>query len=110
MCTGARFTPIIGNYFMPNAGMTGVEIIPVFATRNSYKMSTAHRLDINFIIKSKVVEGKKYSSEWHIGAYNVYNRAAPFQIKVVQNDDGSFKYTQPGLFGFVPSIGFNFKF
>ncbi len=110
MCTGARFTPVIGNYFVPNAGLIGIDVIPIFATRNSYKMSTSHRLDINFIIKSKVKEGKKYSSEWHLGAYNVYNRASPFQIKIVQNADGSYKYTQPGLFGFVPSIGYNFKF
>jgi hypothetical protein len=108
LASGARFTPIIGEYFMPNAGLSGVEIIPIFATRNSYKMSTSHRLDINFIFKSK--PRKKYASEWHIGAYNVYNRATPFQIQVTQNNDGSFKYTQPGLIGFVPSIGYNFKF
>ena len=110
MCSGTRFTPMIGQYFQPNAGLTGVDIVPIFAERNSYRMSSAHRLDINFIIKSKIKEKKKYSSEWHLGVYNVYNRAAPFQIQVVQNPDGSYKYTQPGLFGFLPTIGYNFKF
>ena len=95
---------------MPNAGLTGVDIIPIYAERNSVRMSTSHRLDINFIIKNKPKENKKYSSEWHLGAYNVYNRATPFQIQLVSNPDGSFKYTQPGLFGFIPSIGYNFKF
>ena len=90
--------------------MIGVDIIPIYAKRNSVRMSTSHRLDINFIIKSKVKEGKKYSSEWHLGGYNIYNRATPFQINVEQNADGSFKYVQPGLFGFIPSIGYNFKF
>lgn len=108
LCSGARFTPIIGNYLQPNSSFTGVDIIPIFAERNSYRMSTSHRLDINFIIKSKV--GKKYASEWHIGGYNVYNRACPFQIKIEENPDGSRKYTQPGLFGFIPSIGYNIKF
>ena len=110
LSSGARFTPIIGQYFMPNAGLTGVDIIPIYAERNSVRMSTSHRLDINFIIKNKPKENKKYSSEWHLGAYNVYNRATPFQIQLVSNPDGSFKYTQPGLFGFIPSIGYNFKF
>jgi hypothetical protein len=109
-CSGARFTPVVGEYFQPNASMTGVDIIPIYAKRNSVRMSTSHRLDINFIIKSKVKEGKKYSSEWHLGGYNIYNRATPFQINVEQNADGSFKYVQPGLFGFIPSIGYNFKF
>lgn len=108
LSTGARFTPIIGQYLMPNAGFTTVDVIPIYAERNSYRMSTSHRLDINFIIKSKST--KKYASEWHLGAYNVYNRATPFQIQIQQNEDGSFKYTQPGLFGFIPSIGYNFKF
>ncbi len=110
MCSGTRFTPMIGQYFQPNAGLTGVDIVPIFAERNSYKMSAAHRLDINFIIKSKIKEKKRYYSEWHLGVYNVYNRAAPFQIQVVQKPDGTYKYTQPGLFGFLPTIGYNFKF
>lgn len=108
LCSGARFTPIIGNYLQPNSSFTGVDVIPIFAERNSYRMSTSHRLDVNFIIKSKA--GKKYASEWHLGGYNVYNRASPFQIKVEENKDGSRKYTQPGLFGFIPSIGYNIKF
>ncbi|NOQ72748.1 MAG: TonB-dependent receptor plug domain-containing protein [Crocinitomix sp.] len=106
--TGARFTPIIGQYFQPNAGLTGVEIIPVFAEKNSYKMSSSHRLDVNFVFKSK--PEKKFQTEWHVGAYNVYNRATPYQIKITQGDNGAMKYTQPGLFGFIPSVAFNFKF
>jgi hypothetical protein len=110
LSSGARFTPIVGEYVLPNATFTGVDIIPIFAKRNSYSMSASHRLDVNFIIKSKIKEGKKYSSEWHLGAYNVYNRTTPYQIKIEQNPDGSLKYTQPGLLGFIPSIGYNFKF
>lgn len=108
--SGARFTPIIGQYFQPNAGLTGIEIVPIFAERNSYRLSTSHRLDLNFIIKSKNKRLKKVTGEWHLGGYNVYNRATPFRITIEQNPDGSYKYTQPGLFGFIPSIGYNFKF
>jgi hypothetical protein len=108
--TGARFTPIVSQYFQPNANLSGVEIIPLFAKRNSYVMSTSHRLDINVVIKSRQKENVRYYSEWTFGAYNVYNRAVPYQIKIVKNDDGTYKYTQPGLFGFIPSLGFNLKF
>lgn len=106
--TGARFTPIVGQYFQPNASLTGLDVISIYAERNSQKMSASHRLDLNFVIKSKST--KKFQTEWHIGGYNVYNRTTPYQIKIVQAEDGSFKYTQPGLFGFIPSVAFNFKF
>lgn len=108
LSTGARFTPIVGQYLQPNAGLTNVEIINIYAERNSYKMSTSHRLDVNFIFKSK--PNKKFNWEWHVGAYNVYNRATPFRIEVQIDENGALKYTQPGLFGFIPSLAFNFKF
>lgn len=112
LATGARFTPIIGQYVQPNASLTQLEIIPIYAERNSVKMSMSHRLDINFIIKSKQKKkNKRFNSEWHIGAYNVYNRATPYQIRITTDPDtGKVQYEQPGLFGFIPSIGWNFKF
>jgi hypothetical protein len=106
--TGARFTPVVGQYFQPNASLTGLDVISIYAERNSQRMSASHRLDLNFVIKSK--PHKKFQTEWHFGGYNMYNRATPYQIKIEQAADGSFKYTQPGLFGFIPSIAFNFKF
>jgi hypothetical protein len=108
--TGARFTPIIGQYFLPNAGLTGVELVPIYAERNSYRMSATRRVDINFILKSKNKRQKRFTGEWHLGAYNFFNRATPYKINVEQTEEGTFKYTQPGLFGFTPSIGYNFKF
>ncbi len=110
LASGARFTPIVGQYFQPNAGLTDVEIIPIYSKRNAYRLSMSHRLDINFVIKSKPKKNPRFSSEWHIGAYNVYNRATPFRIKLEPTADGKYEYTQPGLFGFIPSIGYNFKF
>lgn len=107
LSTGARFTPITGQYLQPNAGLSSVEVINIYAERNSYRMSTSHRLDINFVFKSK--PEKKFKWEWHVGGYNVYNRATPFRINVTE-EDGKLKYTQPGLFGFIPSIAFNYKF
>jgi len=108
LSNGARFTPIIGQYLQPNAGLNSIEIINIFAERNSVQMSLSHRLDVNFIFKSK--PDKKFHWEWHLGAYNVYNRASPFSIRIDTDESGKIKYVQPGLFGFIPSVGFNFKF
>ena len=105
---GARFTPQIALYAMPNASLTGIDWIPVYPRRNSISMSPSHRLDLNFIWCSK--ETKKFKGEWHFGAYNVYNRATPWRIELDKNDNGGYKYIQPGLLGFIPSISYNFEF
>ena len=106
--SGSRFTPQTGLYAMPNASLTGIDWIPVYTGRNSVSMSPSHRMDINFVWQSK--ETKRFRGEWHFGAYNLYNRATPWRIELETNDDGGFKYTQPGLFGFIPSIAYNFDF
>lgn len=105
--TGSKFTPQTGLYAMPNASSTGIDWIPQFAKRNSVSMSPTHRLDINFVWKSKST--KKFIGEWHFGAYNLYHRASPMRVEVASTDNG-YKYVQPGLFGFIPSIAYNFKF
>ncbi len=107
--TGSRFTAQIGQYFMPNSTLTGVDIIPIFTDRNAVQMSPSHRLDLNITLSGK--EDKKFQSEWSIGCYNLYNRAQPYRVNIVPLDGGvGYKYQQPGLFGFIPSIAYNFKF
>lgn len=107
--TGSRFTAQVGQYFMPNAALTGVELIPVYTGRNEVQMSPSHRLDFNITLLGR--EHKKFKSEWSFGCYNVYNRAQPFQVRVVPTDDGlGYQYEQPGLFGRIPSIAYNFHF
>lgn len=106
--TGARFTAKTGNYLVPNPDNTGVDVIPIYSARNAIKLSSTHRLDLNVIWKNK--PNKRFQGEWHVGAYNVYNRASPFRIDVLTTSQGDFQYQQPGLFGFVPSVAYNFKF
>ncbi len=107
--SGSRFTPIIGQYFAPNAALTSIYIIPIYTKRNAIALNSSHRLDINWVIKNK--KNRRFKYEWHIGGYNIYNRATPFSIRIVPTEDGSgYKYEQPGLFGFIPSVAFNFNF
>jgi hypothetical protein len=105
---GSRFTPIIGQYLVPNAALTGVEVIPLYTERNAISLNSSHRLDINWVIKNK--KERRFKYEWHIGGYNVYNRATPFTTRIVPTENGGYKYEQPGLFGFIPSVAFNFNF
>jgi len=107
--TGSRFTPQTGNYVLPNSSNSGVQIIPIYGGRNSVALSPTHRLDLNVVIKSKPKFNGKWNGEWHIGAYNVYNQAQPNSI-IIQEGPNGLQYTQPGLFGFLPSVSYNFKF
>ncbi len=107
--TGARFTPLRAQYVFPNAALTGIEFIPVYSKRNEFQMSASHRLDINLVIRNKTT--KKFRTEWHLGGYNIYNRASPYSIRVkLDETTGKLKYEQPGLFGFIPSVAYNFSF
>jgi hypothetical protein len=107
--TGSRFTAQIGQYIMPNPSMTDIDIVPVYTDRNAVEMAPSHRLDLNITLKSK--KERKFKSEWSFGCYNLYNRAQPYRVEVVPNDSGTgYKYVQPGLFGFIPSIAYNFNF
>ncbi|MFN0031914.1 MAG: TonB-dependent receptor [Flavobacteriales bacterium] len=110
--SGSRFTAQAGQYLVPNATFTGVDVIPVYTDRNAVSMSPSHRLDLNFVLKPRPHKQKKLKSEWHFGCYNFYNRASPYRINIVPNTDGSlgYHYEQPGLFGFIPSVAYNFSF
>ncbi|HHG86376.1 MAG TPA: TonB-dependent receptor [Bacteroidetes bacterium] len=111
--SGRRFTAQLAQYFMPNASLTGVDIIPIYSDRNAIKMPSTHRLDLNMVFKSKPLnkkgEPRRFKTEWHLGAYNVYNRASPYRINIVAEGAG-YKYQTPGLFGFLPFFAYNFEF
>jgi hypothetical protein len=109
--TGQRFTPVTGNFLMPDASLSQVNTLPIYSDKNAIQLPPAHRLDINFVLKSRLDrKWMRWTGEWQIGAYNVYNRAQPYKIKVVEDGNGGFKYQAVGLFGFIPSIAYNFKF
>jgi len=105
--SGARFTPQVGAYPMLNSSLTGIELMPVYTSRNAVSMSPNHRLDVNLTIKCK--NKHRWKGEWQIGAYNVYNSITPYQIYFKADDTGK-KYMQRGIFGFIPSVAYNFEF
>ncbi len=109
--TGSRFTAQVGQYFLPNATLTGVDVVPLYSKRNEVQMSPSHRLDVNLTLASK--SKKRWKGEWSFGVYNLYNRATPYRIEIVPLEDSGnvgYQYSQPGLFGFIPSLAYNFNF
>ena len=107
--SGARFTPVIGQYVIFAPTLSGVDLIPVYSGINQVKLSDAHRLDLGVKFKSK--SEKKFQWHWFAGVYNGYNRTNPIGITIEQDEvDGSLRYRQPGLFGLLPFISYGFKF
>ena len=107
--SGARFTPIIGQYAVLAPTLNGVNLIPVYSGINQVSLSDTHRLDLGIKFRSK--PGKKFAWHWFAGVYNAYNRANPVGINIEQDEeDGSLEYVQPGLFGLLPFISYGFSF
>jgi len=106
--SGSRFTPVIGQYLVSSPTLVGVDLLPQYAPLNSVKLADTHRLDLGIKYKNK--PGKKFQYEWFAGVYNVYNRASPIGINVVENKNGTLRYEQPGLFGLLPFLSYGFKF
>lgn len=105
--SGARFTPVIGQYVLLAPTLTGFDLIPVYADINDVKLADTHRLDVGIKWRSRAA--KRFQWHWFAGVYNSYNRANPIGISIEQSDDGSLQYEQPGLFGLLPFISYGFK-
>jgi hypothetical protein len=106
--SGNRFTPIIGRYLMPNAGYTDIDALPIYTKRNAVVLDPNFRVDINLIYRCN--PAKRFQSEWCVGVYNLFNQLQAYRIRASQLPDGSVKYFQQGLFGFIPHISYSIKF
>jgi hypothetical protein len=107
--SGARFTPVVGQYAITAPSMTGVDLVPVYAPINSVKLSDAHRLDIGIKFKSR--PGNSFQWQIFAGVYNAYNRANPVGMLVALDEaTGQLKYQQPGLFGLLPFVNYGIRF
>ena len=106
--SGARFTPVVGQYVALAPNGAGLDLIPVFSEINSVKLTDSHRMDLGLKYFSK--PGNKFKWHWFVGVYNAYNRATPFGIVIKQDaTDKSLSYSQPGLFGLLPFISYGCK-
>lgn len=106
--SGSRFTPVIGQYVLLAPSLTGADLIPVYSGINQVTLASSHRLDLGIKFRSR--PDKKFQWQWFAGVYNTYNRANPIGINIEQDEnDGTLRYTQPGLFGLIPFISYGFR-
>ena len=55
--------------------------------------------------------GKRWYGEWQFSVYTAYNRATPVAIDLTFDEEqNTYRYEQPGLFGLLPSVSYHFKF
>jgi hypothetical protein len=109
--SGATFTPVIGYYAVPNAALTGVDLIPQYPDRNSVALNDSHRLDISITLHGRKKADRSWYGEWQLSLYNAYNRATPIAITLNYDEvQGTYFYEQPGLFGALPSLTYRFTY
>lgn len=107
--SGSPFTPVIAKYLQPYPNYSGVDLLPVYSAKNDYRLHGARRLDIDFVFRGK--KRPRWQGEWHLGAYNAGNRAQPNRVVLTLDENtGREKYQERGLFGFIMSLSYNFKF
>jgi hypothetical protein len=95
--------------------MEGIGVLPhnVNQDRNNLRLPAYHRLDISATYTPKQKEGRRWSSYWTFGVYNVYARRNPFSIFFQSNPDQPMN-TEAIRFAVlgtaVPSVSYNFQF
>ena len=79
--------------------------------RNADRLPAYHRLDISATLTPEKNKNRKWKGEWVFGIYNLYGRQNAASISFSQNRE-TFRNeaTQTSIFGFVPSVTYNFKF
>ncbi|MGM0375947.1 MAG: TonB-dependent receptor [Bacteroidota bacterium] len=86
--------------------------LPIYGEKNSSRLPDYHRLDLSVTIKGKDKPDKKWKGEWHIGAYNAYNRANAYSVQFEDDPETPNKINayKTVMFKIVPSVTYNFKF
>ncbi len=87
-------------------------IVPVYSSRNSYRMADYHRLDLAAIWDIPHHKKKRCHSQLNFSIYNAYNRKNPWVINF-RNDPEIPNTTYAEmtyLFGIIPTVTYNFRF
>ncbi|HEY3404387.1 MAG TPA: TonB-dependent receptor [Ohtaekwangia sp.] len=90
-----------------------VDGVPVldFPSRNNYRLSDYHRLDVALIIEGNHKRKKVLDGSWTISLYNVYGRKNAYSVFYADDGRGNIKPYKLSVIGsIVPSISYSFKF
>lgn len=84
--------------------------VPVYTSRNDYRMPNYHRLDLGATYTPK--KKKRFESSWNFSIYNAYGRKNAFSITFQENENNptQTEAVRLSLFQMIPSVTYNFKF
>jgi hypothetical protein len=113
--SGAPTTLPFGRFALQDIYQGGIQAVPVYPDRNSYRMIPYHRLDLGMVYKLSPsrIGGQR---DLTFSIYNAYNRRNAYFIYFEQTRDKStdkvtgYRAQQVSLFPFIPSVTYNFKF
>ncbi|WP_151088031.1 TonB-dependent receptor [Hymenobacter baengnokdamensis] len=113
--SGAPTTLPLGRFALQDIYQGGIQAVPVYPDRNSYRMIPYHRLDLGMVYK---LAPSRMGGERDLtfSIYNAYNRRNAYFIYFEQIRDKTtdmvtgYKAQQVSLFPLIPSVTYNFKF
>jgi hypothetical protein len=113
--SGAPTTLPFGRFALQDIYQGGIQAVPVYPDRNSYRMIPYHRLDLGMVYKLSPsrIGGQR---DLTFSIYNAYNRRNAYFIYFEQTRDKAtdkvtgYRAQQVSLFPFIPSVTYNFKF
>ena len=104
--TGTPYTVPIGK-----AEVEGL-IVPIYSDRNAFRLPSYHRMDLSLNIRPKKESKYRGRYDFNVSIYNLYNRANPWYVTYkTEKDNPKVTYAEMSyLYGFIPSLTFNFYF
>lgn len=89
----------------------GEIMVPSYGLRNRNRLPLYHHLDISATLTPRKNENRNWKGEWVFSIYNVYARKNAASIAFRENvDNGGNEAVKTSIFGFIPSVSYNFKF
>lgn len=88
------------------------KIVPIYSSRNGYRLPHYHRMDVSLTLESRKKPGRKWEGEWNFSLYNAYGQKNTWAMNFVQDKQDPYKTKaeKTYLFSVIPSVTYNFKF
>ncbi|RZK17322.1 MAG: TonB-dependent receptor [Hymenobacter sp.] len=113
--SGAPTTLPLGRFAIQDIYQGGIQAVPIYPDRNSYRLIPYHRLDLGMVYKLAPAR-RGGERDFTFSIYNAYNRRNAYFIYFDQTRDKAtdqvtgYRARQVSLFPIIPSITYNFKF
>jgi hypothetical protein len=113
--SGAPTTLPLGRFALQDIYQGGIQAVPVYPDRNSYRLIPYHRLDLGMVYKLRPsrIGGDR---DLTFSIYNAYNRRNAYfiyfdQLRNKATDQiTGYAARQVSLFPLIPSVTYNFRF